>query len=463
MLRKIATSLAFASIGIFVIGCGGSGGSTSSTTTSANISGGGHVLSTMQLPSGDLSVDDTKSLPIGTVVGVALDRNNMSAAFYTAKVKGYDALNNVAWLTMTDEVTTAIGEGDSGTQVFTLPNSLKAGDPRNSKILGSLSFGSPDNQREFFATPISVERGTSVSPAIKMLTSAVFNGISKQLRPLTSPLVYSGIPSYAFKKTIGRTSQNSLLRTMQPAPTTSATPSAVKSRGGSNLSAYQNNTIMTWISRGDMVFAGATGSVTATDNSGWVAYGHPLQATGPVSLATNLGMVQGMVNEPVWGTYKLASPIGTPTMSMVYDGLNGVRISDKPAPEVGITTQLLDGSGKVIRSMQHYVGTDGLTGDKAFFIETCAEAPIFKWYDRENSIAGSATVTVTTVINGSSKTQTIAISQRDDILFASDPTDFSSSLDEQIYQIAQMIEQSGDSAATMTVSYTINTTAGLAG
>lgn len=445
-MRGFWIGLLAAPVALSMIGCGGSSGGSNGSTPA--VKDGGLVLQAAREPNGDLTLAQVQALPAGTRVAVALDRNNSAPEMYPATVKGFDAIDNVIWVSLDDSVTTDVAEGDSGSVIFTLPNSFRSGDSRNQKRIGSLSFGSADNLRDFFGTPISEIRATGVVP---QGTAATPGARPSQLRPLATALTCRGIPASIVARIKQRANPASLLRNLVPMSGAAITRPSAPGAGTPNP--LKNNSIATFMVRGDVVVSGAVGSVTASDNGGFVGYGHPFQGAGSVSLATIPCTVQGIFLSPLLGTYKLANPIGIPTMTMTFDGLNGVRFSNQAPTEVSLVTQLVDSSGTPLKTASHQLGFDGIIGDQALLLTSTVESSILSFYDQSIDLNGSATVTVTTILNGVSTSATFNISPRTGIMFGFDPNDPNFEiLDQDIFNVMSTVEASGDLGASVTVT-----------
>jgi len=450
-MRLLFSLFGVVAVATVLTGCGGSSGG-SGTSSNQAVKDGGSVLPVANEPNGDLTLAQVQGIPAGTRVAVALDRNNSMPEMYRATVKGFDAINNVIWVGLDPSVTTQVAEGDSGSLIFTLPNSFPNGDARNQKRIGSLSFGSTDNLTDFFGTPISEIKATGVLPPTRVqskVNAPTFNG--KSLRPLTTLLTCTGIPDSLITRIKQRVTAGSLLKNLvsirNPAIAKPSSPGTPK------LDPLENNTLTTFMIRGDIVTSGATGSATASDGGGFVGYGHPFAGAGNVAMATTISQVQGIFLSPVVGTYKLANPIGNPTMTMTFDGINGVRFSVQKPLEVTLKTQLLDGSGNVSRTATHEVGFDGIVGDQAALLVTAVETSLLTFYDQQDDLNGSAIVNVTTVINGATVTTPFTIAPRQGIIFGFDPNDQTfETLDLDLFQIMQTVEASGDLTATVNIT-----------
>jgi hypothetical protein len=152
------------------------------------------------------------------------------------------------------------------------------------KLIGALSYGSTDNQTNFFATPISLMRATfSSASTLKTVGNqkslpATLSFKGHQFKRLSTPVYFTGLPSVVLNQMKARAPKSNLIQSMTPMPVVasnfSASPSqesGVKATTVStdNTSPFANSTIMTFLVHGDVFFDGATGSVTASDGNGW--------------------------------------------------------------------------------------------------------------------------------------------------------------------------------------------------
>jgi SpoIVB peptidase S55 len=159
-------------------------------------------------------------------------------------------------------------------------------------------------------------------------------GVGNSLVRLKTPLSVSGVA-----RGLGLARKIFKARGVQVVPhsgssaSASAAPTAVPTAAG-NFAAV--------LSYGDVTFAGI-GTTTMVCNEGALAFGHPFFWDGRTAIGANAATALTVVDDPVFGAYKLATVDAGTFGTLDQDRLAGIRTSLGAAPEtVGVTSDVLN-------------------------------------------------------------------------------------------------------------------------
>jgi hypothetical protein len=448
------------------IGCGGgsAGSSEVSLLSDTELNAGAVPLSPGEIPTGDLSTEQVKNLASSNSgqpvqVWVVLDRRNPTPAAYPATVIGWSDLDGLLEVELNgpDKRFVIAVAGDSGSAVFTRSNSFPGHSQLNNKNVCTLSYGTPDNPKQFFGPPVVLVRATGTearSGRHLALTSTQIGGKSIALRRLTTP-VYSTIAPFMAK--IIKPGENSAVKNAISFPAgTEPLVLGSQSRSGEAYTPdpLWHNTVVTWLARGPVVNASMTGTLSFEDGNGFVGYGHPARFAGITELASQPGRVIDIYRgTSVFSeSYKRAQPVGELNMTMTYDDRNGVRFVNRAANEINVSLDYTDVNG-VHHQVTHYVGHNGIAGDPSYFAAVSVIQPLMMDLGVGTDFRSTAPCTITLTVGGTSpSTKTIVVPAMEKF-FTGTTADYPISTIDQIQQVTDAIEASGDLSATLTVTF----------
>lgn len=169
-LMRIAFMTFLCTIAITLIGCGGGG----STLPEPPVPTGG-VLVTDNPSATDLSWDAIKALPVGTTLGLRLNRTGFEVHKYAVVYHGYDEATSERLIVCQTPETLNVGPGDSGSPLM-----------YDGKIVGGLCYGYPGDNHTFYARFIEDVR------AVTTATTRSLGSISSGYAQLQPQLVLKG-------------------------------------------------------------------------------------------------------------------------------------------------------------------------------------------------------------------------------------------------------------------------------